>query len=445
VLKRVGLVSLGCARNLVDSEAILGSLKKEGFKVSTGIESVDICIINTCAFIAPAREESVETVLEAARLKKEGRIKKIVVCGCLPQAYKSDLAKELPEVDIFVGTGDFPKIGSLLKKIAGENRGYAVSDSPDYLYDENSPRFGLVPEHFRYVKISEGCSNFCSYCIISRLRGSFRSRTIASVAEEVKLASRSRKLKEVNLVGQDTTIFGLDIYGKVVFPELLRKLCAIDGGPEWIRILYTHPAHYSDELIEVIREEDRICKYLDLPIQHISDRILKRMNRRTARSDIEGLIGKLKERVPGIALRTSIIVGFPGETEKDFKELLVFVKDTEFDRLGAFVYSQEEHTAASRMKGRVPEDVARGRFDELMKLQQKISKRRNERFLGKRIRVLIDEEPEDAHGKFYGRTEADAPETDGGVYVSGKNIEVGQFIDVDICDTLEYDLVGKAA
>jgi ribosomal protein S12 methylthiotransferase len=264
------------------------------------------------------------------------------------------------------------------------------------------------------------------------------------VVEEVKLASRSGKLKEVNLVGQDTTIFGLDIYGKVVFPELLRKLCAIDGGPEWIRILYTHPAHYSDELIEVIREEDRICKYLDLPIQHISDRILKRMNRRTTRSDIEGLIGRLRERVPGIALRTSIIVGFPRETEKDFKELLAFVKDTEFDRLGAFVYSQEEHTAASRMKGHIPEDVALSRLDELMKLQKKISEKRNARFMGKRVRVLIDDEPEESGGSFYGRTEADAPETDGGVYVSGKGIKSGQFYDVDITDTLEYDLVGRA-
>jgi ribosomal protein S12 methylthiotransferase len=295
-----------------------------------------------------------------------------------------------------------------------------------------------------YVKISEGCSNLCSYCIISRLRGRFRSRTMKSVVEEIRSASETGALKEANLVGQDTTIFGLDIYGKAVFPELLRRICSLDKAPEWVRILYTHPAHYTDELIEVIRGERRICKYLDLPIQHISDAVLKRMNRRTTRSDIEKLIGKIRDRIPGIALRTSIIVGFPGETDRDFGELVSFVRKTEFDRLGAFVYSEEEGTAASRMKGRVPEAVARARLDELMKLQKEISAKRNRRFLGRRVRVLIDDRPERPGGSFYGRTEADAPETDCGVYVSGRGVKAGQFCDVEITDTLEYDLVGKA-
>lgn len=442
--KKVGLVSLGCARNLVDSEVILGSLKKEGFEVSSRTDSVDICVINTCAFIGPAREESVETIIEAGRLKKKGRIKKLVVCGCLPQAYSRGLVKELPEVDLFVGTGDFPRMGALLKKLSGKKSGYAVSASPDYLYDEKSPRLRLVPPHYAYVKISEGCSNFCSYCIIPRLRGRFRSRSMSSVVEEIRAMSRRGGLKEVNLIGQDTTLFGMDIYGKAVLPELLHRICASREGPEWIRILYTHPAHYSDALVEVIREEDRICKYIDLPIQHISDRILKRMNRRTTRSDIEKLIRKLKDEVPGITIRTSIIVGFPGETEKDFKELIRFVKDTEFDRLGSFLYSEEEGTAASRMKGRVPGEEARSRLDELMMLQKKISAKRNSRFLGKRVRVLVDEKAEGRDGIFLGRTEADAPETDGGVYVSGKGVRVGHFCDVNITDTLEYDLIGKA-
>ncbi|MCX5680157.1 MAG: 30S ribosomal protein S12 methylthiotransferase RimO [Candidatus Omnitrophica bacterium] len=443
MLKKVGLVSLGCARNLVDSEVILGSLKREGFAVSNGTKSVDICVINTCAFIGPAREESVDTILEAGRLKKEGRIKKLVVCGCLPQAYKKDLVTQLPEVDLFVGTSDFPKIGGLLKKLSGAGGAYAVSETLDYLYDEKSPRFRLLPKHYAYVKISEGCSNFCSYCIISRLRGSFRSRTIRSVVEETRSLSRGGRLKEANLVGQDTTLFGLDIYGKMVLPELLGRLCSLDNGPQWVRILYTHPAHYTDALIDVIRENDKVCKYLDLPIQHISDNILKRMNRRTTKDDLVRLIDRLKDNIPGIALRTSIIVGFPGETEKDFKELLKFLKDTEFDRLGAFLYSEEEGTPASRMKGRIPEEAARERFDELMRLQKSISERRNRRFLGKRVRVLIDEKPESPGGSFFGRTEADAPETDGGVFVSGKRIMVGQFYDVKITDTLEYDLVGE--
>ena len=444
MLKNVGLVSLGCARNLVDSEVILGSLEKEGFVVSNGTKSVDICVINTCAFIGPAREESVDTVLEAGRLKREGRIKKLIVCGCLPQAYKKDLAKELPEVDLFVGTSDFPKIGELLKKLTGGKHAYAVSDSLDYLYNEKSPRFMLVPKHYAYVKISEGCSNFCSYCIISRLRGSFRSRTMISVVDEVKSLSSEGSLKEINLVGQDTTLFGLDIYGKKVFPELLSRLCSLKNGPEWVRILYTHPAHYTDSLIDIIRENDKICKYLDLPIQHITDSILKRMNRRTTKDELVRLIARLKDDIPGITLRTSIIVGFPGETDKDFKELINFVKDTEFDRLGAFLYSEEEGTAASRMKNKVPDKVSRERLDELMKLQRAISSRRNRRFLGKRVRVLIDEKPDSPGGSFFGRTEADAPETDGGVYVSGKSIKVGNFYDVNITDTLEYDLVGDA-
>jgi len=444
VLKKVGLISLGCARNLVDSEVILGSLKREGFAVSGGLESVDICIINTCAFIGPAREESIDTILEAAGLKKEGRIKKLVVCGCLPQAYKKDLAIRLPEVDLFVGTSDFSRIGKLLKKPSGGGkRAYAVSEKLDYLYDEKSPRFSLVPKHYAYVKISEGCSNFCSYCIISRLRGSFRSRTIRSVLAEAGALSKNGRLKEITLVGQDTTLFGLDIYGKAVFPELLRGLSSLSNGPEWIRILYTHPAHYTDALIDVIRQSDKICKYLDLPIQHISDGVLSRMNRRTTKDDLVRLIGRLKDEIPGITLRTSIIVGFPGETEKDFKELLDFVKDTEFDRLGAFLYSEEEGTAASRMKNKVPAGVSRERLDELMELQKGISARRNKRFLGKRARVLIDEEPDSPGGSFFGRTEADAPETDGGVFVSGKGIKVGEFYDVKITDTLEYDLVGE--
>jgi len=266
---------------------------------------------------------------------------------------------------------------------------------------------------------------------------------MSSVVNEIGSLSRGGLLKEVNLVGQDTTLFGIDIYGKMVFPELLGRLCSSKNGPDWIRILYTHPAHYTDAFINVIRENDRICKYLDLPIQHISDSVLKRMNRRTTKDGLIRLIARLKDNIPGLAIRTSIIVGFPGETDNDFRELLKFVKDTEFDRLGAFLYSEEEGTAASRMKGKVPIRTAEARLDELMKLQKTISAERNKRFIGKRIRVLIDEEPESKGGSFFGRTEADAPETDGGIFVSGKGIKVGEFCDVRVKDALEYDLVGE--
>lgn len=441
---KVGLISLGCARNLVDSEIILGSLKAEGFWVSGSVRSADICIINTCAFIGPAREESVDTILEAARLKKEGRIKKLVVCGCLPQAYPKALPENLKEVDLFVGTSDIPNIGALIKKTLSGNTICAVSGKLDYLYNENSPRFMLSPKHYAFVKISEGCSNFCSYCIISRLRGALRSRSMGSILKEITGISASGVLKEIDLIGQDTTIFGLDRYGKTIFDKLLRKISRLDNGVEWIRILYTHPAHYTDRLIDVISEEKRICKYLDFPIQHISDSILKRMNRRTSGKYIRALIDKLRDRIPGVALRTSVIVGFPGETGKDFKKLLGFIRDTKFERLGAFMYSEEDRTPSSRMKMKIPEKLKEERLGLIMELQKKISMDANRTLIGRRLKVLIDGKAEDSPGVFLGRTERDAPDMDGNVYVSGKAVSIGKFYDVLITGALEYDLEGKA-
>lgn len=454
---KVGIISLGCPRNLVDSEIILGSLKKEGFYLSDEVgEGVDIFIINTCSFVESARKESIDTILEAAHLKKEGKIKYLVVAGCLSQAYGARLLKNLPEVDSIIGTSDFAKIGGIVKALIKNNRHSVVSKVPSYLYDEKSPRFSLTPPHYAYVKISEGCDNLCSYCIISRLRGRFRSRAIDSVVREVKNISSSGSLKEINLIGQDTTLFGKDIYGKSAFPELLKKLTGLNNSVEWIRVLYTHPAHYTDEFIFTVRDEPKICKYLDLPVQHINDEILKRMNRRVTKKAIISLIEKIKKNIPRIALRTSVIVGFPGETEKDFKELLRFLKETRFEKLGAFIYSKEEGSPAAKFKGHIPEEVKNSRFDEVMKLQQDISAGVNRSFFGKTLNVLIDEKLEDA--RFFGRTEFDAAEVDGGVYVSGKpacrdgyhmqsgrNIKIGEFCKVKITDTLEYDLVGEKA
>lgn len=442
---KVGMISLGCARNAVDSEVILGSLKKGGFDIRDVEQGVDICIVNTCAFVRPAREESVNTILEACEWKKSGRIKKLIVCGCLSQLYGQGLAGEFTGVDLVVGTGDFPKIAGLLKDITGDDtRTHVSRESPDYLYDEHSPRFLLTPQHYAYIKISEGCSNFCSYCIISRLRGRFRSRSVASIAAEIKQLSKSGRLKEVNLIGQDTTLFGIDRYGKITFPYLLKKICGLKTGVRWVRILYTHPAHYTSELIETIRGEDKICKYLDLPVQHISDRILKGMNRRTTKKGITELIANLRKKIPGIALRTSIIVGFPGETKKDFEELMRFVRNTRFERLGAFMYSREEGTQASRFGKQVPLKVKKARLDALMKLQKSISRDRNRSFLGREVDVLVDEKVEGEKDRYIGRTEGDAPEVDGMVYVTGRGVEAGKFCRVKITDTLEYDLVGKA-
>ena len=443
---KIGIVSLGCPRNLVDSELMLGSLKKEGFQISDEVgDGVDVFIINTCSFVKSAREESVDTILEAAQLKKEGKIKRLIVAGCLPQAYSEKLVNSLPEVDSVVGTNDFPKIKEIVKGLLHGQGRSVVSKGLDYLYDENSPRFSLTPKHFAYVKISEGCDNLCSYCIISRLRGRFRSRTIDSVIKEISNISASGFLKEINLIGQDTTLFGIDVYGKSSLPELLRRIGVLKNSVRWIRILYTHPAHYSDEFIEVVRDEKKICKYLDLPIQHISDIILKRMNRRTAKSDIMKLIAKIRNNIPAAALRTSVIVGFPGETDRNFKELLEFLCEARFERLGAFIYSKEEGSRASRFEGQIPEKIKKQRFDEVMKLQQKISADLNRSFMGKVVDVLIDERIEGEKDKFVGRTEGDAPEVDGCVYVSGKELKTGEFYKVKITDTLEYDLAGEAA
>ena len=370
-MKTVGLISLGCARNLLDSEVILGSLKKNGFTVADIEDGLDVCVINTCAFIESARKESIDTILQAAEEKKEGRIKYLVVCGCMPQLYKEKLAPELKEVDLFLGTSDYPDIARHIKALGKSKGGSVISRSLNYLYDHHSPRYLLTPEHYAYVKISEGCSNFCSYCIIARLRGAFRSRSISSVCDEVKDLTRDGKVKELILIGQDTTHFGMDRYGKIKLAQLLRRICAIKGDFSWVRLLYTHPAHYTNELELVLRDEPKICKYLDLPIQHISDKILKSMNRRTTRKEITELVDRLRRSIPGIVLRTSIIVGFPGETEKDFRELLDFIRQARFERCGSFLYSREEGTRAARLEGQVSEKVKRERMDELMKLQQK--------------------------------------------------------------------------
>ena len=440
---KIGIVSLGCPRNLVDSEIILGSLKKEGFYLSDEVgEGVDVFIINTCSFVKSAREESVDTILEAVRLKKEGRIKYLIVAGCLSQAYGGKLLKNLPEIDSIVGTGDFTKINDIVKSLICGRKYSAVSKVSTYLYDEKSPRFILTPQHYAYVKVSEGCDNLCSYCIISRLRGRFRSRTVDSVIKEVKNISAPGHLKEIALIGQDTTLFGADIYGKSALPLLLKNIAALKNSVKWIRVLYTHPAHYTEEFIAAVRDANKVCKYLDLPVQHINDAILKRMNRHVTKKEIINLIEKIRRNVPGIALRTSVIVGFPGETEENFMELLKFLKDTRFEKLGAFIYSKEEGSKASGFKPQVPEEVKGRRFDDVMKLQQTISADLNKSFMGKTIKVLIDEKIEG--GGYFGRTEFDAPEVDGGVYVSGKDLKVGEFCKAKITDTLEYDLVGEA-
>ena len=442
-MKKFAIISLGCSRNMVDSEVIAGSLEAAGYSIGTLEKGVDVCVVNTCAFVESARTESVDALLEAASYKKYGKIKCLVVAGCLSQLYKDKLAKELKEADLVIGTSDFPKIAELISGLDKTRERCVVSSSRDYLYDECSPRHFLTPRHYAYIKISEGCSNLCSYCIISKLRGAFRSRAIESVVSEVRAVTASGAVKEIELIGQDTTLFGFDRYGKMALPRLLRAISAIDNKLRWMRLLYTHPAHYTDELIDAIATEEKVCKYLDLPIQHISDKVLWLMNRKVTKKEIESLIGKLRKKIPGLVLRTSVIVGFPGERDADFKELVSFLKDIRFERLGAFVYSRESGTPASRLKGQVGESLKKERYDEVMTLQRSISCESNKRFLGKSLEVLIDEKADSERDEFLGRTQSDAPEVDGVVYVTGKSIKVGEFCKVKITDTLEYDLVGE--
>ena len=414
---KIGIVSLGCPRNLVDSEAILGNLKNKDYKI-VDLTQADIAIVNTCSFIKEAKEESIDTILELIDLKKSGKLKKIIVSGCLPQRYKEELKSHLKEVDAFVGRLSLDKFPQ--------------------------ERYSLVPKHFTYVKVCEGCDNSCSYCVIPNIKGKFRSRPIEDIIGEIKLKDR-QSTKEINIIGQDITLYGTDIYKRPSLTKLLKQTLENTKNIRWFRLLYTYPAHIDDELIELIRKEKRICKYIDLPIQHVNDRILKLMNRKITKEKIVSLIDKLRKRIPGIVIRTSLIVGFPSETEEEFEELLEFVEQTKFERLGVFMYSAEEGTPASKFKKQVPDKIKRQRLDRIMSKQQGIATEINSKYLGKEIEVLIDEKDKNSQDNvFLGRSEGDAPEVDGMVYVHSKEkLEPGDFVRAKITDTYEYDLVGK--
>ena len=340
---RIGIKSLGCPRNLVDSEVICGKLKEKGHQISGQINNSDLVIINTCSFIKDAVEESIEEILSAVKLKKAGKVKHLIVAGCLPQRYiDNNLIKELPEVDAFLGVGELLEIDKIIEKVVQGEKIYQVHRKPDFLYNHTTPRTILTPQHYAYIKISEGCKNNCSYCLIPQIRGKYRSRKMEDIIEEVKVLSEKQNLSEVILIGQDTTLYGIDLYGEHKLAELLEKLSLLElKNLKWIRLLYTHPLHYNDDLIEVIANYPRICPYLDLPLQHISDKILKNMNRPIDKKYVIDLINKLRDNIPNLNLRTTFMVGFPGETDKDFEELLNFVKEIRFEKLGTFIFSKE--------------------------------------------------------------------------------------------------------
>ncbi len=414
---RVGLINLGCARNLVDSQALLGTLKRKGHKI-VEVENADIAIVNTCSFIEEARKESIDTILDLIELKKQGKLKKVIVAGCLAQRYGADLAKALKEVDAFIGTPTLKKDG---------------------LTDQVS----LTPKHFAYVKICESCFNHCSFCAIPKIKGKFSSRTIESVLSEVARLD-SQGVKEINIIGQDITAYGMDIYREKSLAKLLKEMAKAAKNIQWIRLLYAFPAHMTDELIDVMATEDKICKYIDMPLQHISDNLLSSMNRSITTQGTHELIRKIRQRMPQGSLRTTFIVGMPGETEENFQELTQFVQDSQFEKMGVFVYSKEEGTEAFAMPGHAAETVKKRRMNFLMKEQQKISHLIQEKFIGRILKVLVEEQQEGSDTVFLGRSEYDAPDVDGIVYVnSPKKLRTGDFVNVKITDAYEYDLEGN--
>lgn len=442
--QKIGMVSLGCSKNLVDSEIMLGLLKQDGYEITNQEKEAEVLIVNTCAFIKEAKEESIRTILELAKRKENGCCQLLLVTGCLPQHYGQELLIEMPEIDGIAGTGAAPQIVSIVKQaIAGEK--LQEIKEPGYKYHNNLLRVQTTPHYSAYVKIADGCSNFCSFCTIPKLRGNYYSRPMASIVTEVS-AMANRGVREVILVAQDTTSYGKELYGKYCLAGLLKMLAAI-GGISWIRLLYCHPTKLIPELIEVMAKEPKICRYLDLSLQHVNSTMLKRMNRQGSYNQFLDLVHKLRLAIPGVTLRTTFIVGFPGETESEFQELLDFISEAKFDHVGAFVYSQEEGTPAASMPGQIAEEIKKFRYEQVMALQKKISLENNQTKIGRRILVLTEGEVLDKPGMFYGRSEGDAPEIDGKVSFGNTRNNytppLGEMVKVLVTKAYAYDLEGE--
>lgn len=437
---KILFISLGCDKNLADSEEMLGLLTGSGHEIVDSEEEAEAIVVNTCCFIHDAKEESINTILEMAEYKKSGICQVLIVTGCMAQRYKEEIVQEIPEVDAVLGTTSYDDIVQALNE-ASAGKHFEEFKDINFLPEDSGRRVITTGGHFGYLKIAEGCDKHCTYCIIPSLRGNFRS-----VPEERLLAQAeymaSQGVKELILVAQETTVYGTDLYGKKTLHLLLRKLCQIKGI-RWIRILYCYPEEIYDELIQVMKEEKKICHYLDLPIQHCSDRILKRMGRRTSKAQLVEIITKLRKEIPDIVLRTSLITGFPGETEEDHQELLEFVDEMEFDRLGVFTYSPEEDTPAATMKDQIPEELKEERRDEIMELQQEISLDKGNQRIGQEMLVMIEGKVS-GESAYIGRTYMDAPKVDGYMFVqTGELMVTGDFAKVRVTGALEYDLIGE--
>lgn len=429
----VGFIHLGCSKNLVDTEMTIGLFKENNYKVVNNPEDADILVINTCGFIASAQEEAINTILEMAEYKKK-RCKYLIVMGCLVQRFKEELEKAIPEVDLWIKYKSYDTIWEQIEQVIKPEG--TKKENLDFL-----DRVITTGENFAYLRVAEGCSNYCTYCAIPKIRGPFVSRKMEDILEEAeKLAKEG--YKEIVVIAQDTTKYGIDIYGKPMLAELLSKLCEIEGI-KWIRFLYSYPETITQELIDVVKKEEKICKYFDIPIQHISDNVLKRMNRKSDGKSIRKIIEKLRKEIPNVIIRTTVMVGFPGETNEDFEELYNFVKEAKFERLGAFSYSKEEGTPAEMMPNQVHPQTKKARYNKIMKLQQEISKENLKKQIGRKLEVLVETKTFD--GKYYvGRSYMDVPDIDGLVYIEmvDKALE-GKFVECEIVDTNEYDLIAK--
>lgn len=438
-MRKVGIISLGCVKNLVDAELMLGDLSAHNLTITPNPEDADIIIVNTCGFIESAQQESVDTILQMAEYKKK-QCQMLLVSGCLAQRFSKELLDEIPEIDAIIGTGSWQKIYEAIERVDNGETPVVLIDELTNLYDEEMPRILTTPSYSAYIKVAEGCSNRCAYCVIPYVRGDFRSRSMESIiAEAQNLAAQG--VREINLIAQDTTNYGTDRYGERKLPALLRELVKIEKI-KWIRILYCYPQNFTDELIELMATEEKICSYVDLPLQHISDNVLRRMNRRDTKADIIALLEKIRSRIAGVVVRSSFIVGFPSETKADFAELKEFIEDQKFERVGIFTYSREAGTPAYDMEDQIPEDVKEDRYHTLMATQCVISEEINQSYEGEHLTVLVEGKDSEQEGLSYGRSYREAPDIDGKIFIENEpDPQIGEFIETEVIQGFTYDLV----
>ncbi len=445
-LKKVHFISLGCPKNLVDSEIMAGTLMKDGYQVVSEPEDADTVIVNTCGFIEESKKESIQRIFDMSALKEEGKIKKVVVAGCLTQRYKTDLVDSLPEADLFIGSGEFQNIGKILKSHDEGSKAKTFFNLPTYLQEESTPRVNSQPKHRAYLKISEGCMKRCAFCAIPLIRGNLQSRTISNVVNEAKLLVAGG-VKELIIISHDFTDYGFDLTRKNPEAkesplELLKALNEVEGV-KWIRLLYLYPDGITDEMIDLIKNSTKLVKYFDMPLQHINNQVLKTMNRKMTRAEIEEALNKIRTHIPEAVIRTQFIVGFPGETEEQFEELLAFIAEQKFDRVGCFQYSPEESTPGGKMENQIDEATKKRRYEAVMEVQQNISREKHRAFVGKTVEVLVEGYSEETDLLLQGRTSQQAPEIDGIVLINDGQAQVGDIVKVKITDSMEYDLIGE--